>query len=381
MSQSFYQAIPSFSKFDQLTESRHFRPVPDDWFVVLTDVKGSTLAIEAGRYKEVNRVGAAAIVCAQKGMGGEDFPFVFGGDGATFLVPPDRVDSVCRELAGLKKLSETRFGLGLRVGKVSVAEVQKGGNRLEVARFELAGGRSIAIFRGGGLAAAEKKIKGDEDRYGVPAAEGWADLDELSCRWKPIPASRGRSVSLLVSARSGDQAAVYDKVLAGLQDIVRHGLDAANPIQRSSMHYRGWWDCVRDEVRHFPTVWSKPFFAKVLGITVAVFSLGWGINPRFYDPVAYAKSIPAHCDYRKFDDALRMILDCEPGQVEELRAYLERLFEKGEIFYGLHVSGESLMTCFVKSTNPGDHIHFVDGGDGGYAMAAKQLKAQIKDAA
>ncbi|HXB98558.1 MAG TPA: DUF3095 family protein, partial [bacterium] len=29
-------------------------------------------------------------------------------------------------------------------------------------------------------------------------------------------------------------------------------------------------------------------------------------------------------------------------------------------------------------TDPGQHIHFVDGGDGGYAMAAKQLKAQIK---
>lgn len=41
-------------------------------------------------------------------------------------------------------------------------------------------------------------------------------------------------------------------------------------------------------------------------------------------------------------------------------------------------SKESLVTCFVQSTDPGEHIHFVDGGDGGYAMAAKQLKTQIK---
>jgi hypothetical protein len=29
----------------------------------------------------------------------------------------------------------------------------------------------------------------------------------------------------------------------------------------------------------------------------------------------------------------------------------------------------------------GEHIHFIDGGDGGYAMAAKQMKAQSKAAA
>ncbi len=30
------------------------------------------------------------------------------------------------------------------------------------------------------------------------------------------------------------------------------------------------------------------------------------------------------------------------------------------------------MTCFVK--NQQNHIHFIDGGDGGYAMAARMLK-------
>jgi hypothetical protein len=34
------------------------------------------------------------------------------------------------------------------------------------------------------------------------------------------------------------------------------------------------------------------------------------------------------------------------------------------------------MTCYVNDLNPGNHIHFIDGGDGGYAMAAKKLKAQ-----
>ena len=36
------------------------------------------------------------------------------------------------------------------------------------------------------------------------------------------------------------------------------------------------------------------------------------------------------------------------------------------------------MTCFLQKLEDGKHIHFIDGGDGGYAIAAKQLKAQIK---
>ena len=39
----------------------------------------------------------------------------------------------------------------------------------------------------------------------------------------------------------------------------------------------------------------------------------------------------------------------------------------------------ALMTCFVRSYQ-GNHVHFVDGSNGGYALAAKQLKAQLAEA-
>jgi hypothetical protein len=34
----------------------------------------------------------------------------------------------------------------------------------------------------------------------------------------------------------------------------------------------------------------------------------------------------------------------------------------------------------VTSIEEGDHIHFIDGGDGGYALASIQLKAQLNNA-
>ena len=377
----FYASIPPFDDFNTLTEAAHYRRVPSDWWVLLTDVRGSTAAIEAGRYKDVNRVGAAAIVCAQAALGGADFPYVFGGDGATLLAPPEAKEAVAQALAVLARHAKRRFQLELRVGAVPVAEAEAQGGVIEVGRFALAGGRCTAVFRGGGLTEAERLIKGDE-RWAVKTVErGQPDLDDLSCRWNAVPALKGCAASLLVLARGEDPASVYCQMLKLINGVLDQGIAGANPIQRGAMRYRSWWECARDEVRQFPSAFSFAFLQKLAGISVGVASLAWGWKPPFYDPIAYAASIPAHSDYRKFDDTLRMVVDCEPAQVQRLRELLDAEYQRGRIFYGLHEAKDTLITCYVKGMADGQHIHFVDGGGGGYAMAAKQLKAQMKAAA
>jgi hypothetical protein len=42
----------------------------------------------------------------------------------------------------------------------------------------------------------------------------------------------------------------------------------------------------------------------------------------------------------------------------------------------MHKSREALLTCIVQSYN-GNHLHFVDGSDGGYALAARELKSRL----
>jgi len=34
------------------------------------------------------------------------------------------------------------------------------------------------------------------------------------------------------------------------------------------------------------------------------------------------------------------------------------------------------MTCFIRDFG-GEHLHFLDGSNGGYAMAARQMKQQL----
>ena len=85
----FYAALPDFADFAEFTDPAHYRPAPADWLVVVTDIEGSTRAIAEGRYKDVNMLAAAGIVAVLNVVGGTEIPFVFGGDGATLLVPPD----------------------------------------------------------------------------------------------------------------------------------------------------------------------------------------------------------------------------------------------------------------------------------------------------
>ncbi len=121
---------------------------------------------------------------------------------------------------------------------------------------------------------------------------------------------------------------------------------------------------------------TSVFFKRVFEIVLC----WWAFKLKLPAPFPandYKSQLQSHTDYRKYDDVLRLILDCSPDQILKIRTLLQSSFDKGDIFFGMHESTHALMTCLVESIQPGGHIHFVDGSDGGYAVAAKQLKQQI----
>src|SRR5687768_4436300 len=63
-SQNFYADLPAVGGFEGILNAELYRPFPDDWHVVIADVRDSTGAIGAGRYKDVNLIGASAIIAA-----------------------------------------------------------------------------------------------------------------------------------------------------------------------------------------------------------------------------------------------------------------------------------------------------------------------------
>ncbi len=375
----FYQDLPAFEGFIGIARSEHYVAAPADWQIVITDVIRSTEAIQSGRYKDVNTVGAAAIVAAHNVMGAQEFPYVFGGDGATFLLPPSVIPQLGKALAGLQTLAREQFGLGLRVGCASVADVTRTGARVEVAKMSLTGNRSVAVFRGGGLSLADRMIKADPDGCRIEGSDASeSDFNRLSCRWRPIPARRGRVLSLIVAPVQADDYAAIQAVIEVLQRIYQGRLDTANPVNLPEMSYSTVRECLRNEKRLHQRLWSRAFLARFAEILIAVWAFRLNLPPLLFDPENYTHSLAAHSDYRKYDDLLRMTIDCSPEQSRDIRDALQTLHTQGRILFGLHESTHSLMTCFVDGLGEGRHIHFIDAENGGYFLASKGFKAQLK---
>lgn len=378
-SDSFYTKLSPFRKFVDFTKDAFYAPLPEDWCIVISDIEGSTRAIEAGNYKDVNLVGAATIVAARNALSGHSIPFVFGGDGASFAFHRQHQSQIEEAMRGLQRMAAENFGLTLRIGRVEVSKLYAAGAKLEVARYELIAGRHLAVFRGGGLSLAEKWIKEPASTYLIEAkAVGTADLNGLSCRWNAIPNIRGTVASLIIQKKDDAPDSIYEAILERLSVLCGGDLEAVNPVNVPAATYQSIRECLFQENRlHLPK-WSYTHLYRILEIVVCVCIFRFRVPPLFMDPDRYTKSMRTHADYRKFDDVLRMVIDISREQLEAITQYLESLRNEGHIYYGLHRSSDSLMTCYVDDVHEGNHVHFIDGADGGYAIAAKQLKAQTQ---
>jgi hypothetical protein len=72
-----------------------------------------------------------------------------------------------------------------------------------------------------------------------------------------------------------------------------------------------------------------------------------------------------------------MTIDVDGGLLERIEARLKAAEGRGVCDYGIHRQNSALMTCMVINPMERDHVHFVDGGAGGYAMAAANLKSKV----
>jgi hypothetical protein len=107
----------------------------------------------------------------------------------------------------------------------------------------------------------------------------------------------------------------------------------------------------------------------------AYFIMRFGISVGGFVPQAYVQQVVENSDFRKYDDGLRMILDCTAELERALAQRLAEAASAGIVRYGLHRQDAAMMTCFTPSALRSDHVHFIDGARGGYASAATALKA------
>jgi hypothetical protein len=379
----FYEQIRAIDDFNDLNREDLTHSVPADWSIVITDVVNSTIAIEQGRYKDVNIAGGLAAMALSNYFQAIDHPFVFGGDGITFLIPNKHAEVARSLLADTRRKILQLFDLNLRVGIVPMTDIRSQGGEIRVGKWKVSDYYTQAIFNGNGIALAESWVKIPESRYTItddePIRES-ANFEGFTCRWKDIPSKKGETVSLIVefpSFQSND--AGVRKIFTEIQSILG-AVEDYHPLEESNMNYTSDPSILlKEAVVHANSLTGFGKYLQLLRIYIESYlvrfcwTFGVPIKAYFYILKDIKKFNKQSSDFRKFDGSLKMVVSVDTKQREKLTDYLDQREKEGKIRYGIHVSDRALLTCIMHA-NSATEVHFVDAADGGYAMAAKQLK-------
>ena len=373
---TFYGRIRVFRGFSSLMDPKLYVPLPDDWTVGVADIVDSTKAIAAQRYKAVNMAGASVIAAVTNALEGREFPFVFGGDGASFAVAPGDFAAARQALSATAAWVKEDLDLSMRVALVPVAAIRAQGLDVRVARFGPSANLSYAMFSGGGLGWADAAMKRGEFALEAAPPGTQPDLSGLSCRFEEIPASRGVILSVLVLPAKGADAGTFRKTIEDILDLVERSPEAGRPVPSGGPPLRWPPQGVEYEALAARGGSLAKRRAVVLAVTLwAYVVMRFGIKVGNFVPKNYVQQVVENSDFRKYDDGLKMILDCTEGLENELTQRLKAAASAGILRYGLHRQDAAMMTCFVPSVMRSDHVHFIDGARGGYATAATALKA------
>ncbi len=386
---NFYAALPGFQSFTGFADEANYRPLPGDWSVVIADLVDSTSAIERGMHRQVNALSTASVIAVLNVFDRAPLPFVFGGDGAGICVPGGRRDALAQALAASRKLALDAYGLHMRVGVIPASDLYTQNCPVLVAKFQPDISFQQAMFRGGGLSRAEELVKQDspDNPYIVPTdTPAQASFEGFECRWNEIPSPKEEVVTLLISCLHSAPSRVsrtYADICYQIQEIYGEDSDM-HPVRSSELKLTLSPGKLASEarIRTFPhdsgknrhsyqmRLWWLAMVGKLLmGLGIKIENTDWG---------RYKDHFVRNTDFRKFDDTLRMVISGSAEQRTLLESYLAELRQERSIAYGLHISQASIVTCMVSDYDR-NHMHFVDGAGGGYAYAARALKAQLTD--
>ena len=378
--ENFYKEIKEIDDFSEIMNDKNYYTIPKEWFVIVSDIKASTKAIENGKYKEVNFVSALTIIGILNIDRELDFPYIFGGDGASLIIPPSLVEKSKKVLLAANKKAKDIFDLDLRIGIVSVKEIIKRGSFIEITKFRYTENYTQAVVRGNGLELAEDLLKKEYETFKIvdnPNFNYLPNFEGLECRWENIKTPKEETISILVkSINKTDSNKIYQNTLNNIIKIAG-SFNERNPLTKTSQLNLSFNP---KKLNAEASVFSSNKIFKVfnilklmienfIGYILIKYSIGnWG---------NYKNRIIQTTDTEKFDDMLRMVISTNKSQTKNLEKYLEKEYQNNNLVYGIHKSDSALMTCLIFERH-GKHIHFVDSSNGGYALASKELKRRLK---
>jgi hypothetical protein len=360
----------------------NFQSPPDDWHIIIADIENSTAAVQRGAHNDVNLVAAGCLTAVLNIARSEDIevPFFFGGDGGTFIVPETMLGKALAALRRHNRNSENSFGLSLHLGAVDLAGMRQAGHYILLAKTRIGNGFSKAIVVGDGLMWAERKVKGeDHEPEAETVATPMPDMMGLECRWDRIapPKVENEIVCYLIEAcRPEQQLEVYRDVL-GRADSIFGTPELRNPLSRNRLRLLISAKKLRREMMARFGHWKWGYFiAQMLKTLTARVLMRSKRKFGSFDGGSYIEELITNADTLTIDGRINTIISATAEQRKEFLQYLDAQEAAGMLVYGHHINRESVMTCYIQSRDKA-HVHFVDGSDGGYTAASRELKAKL----
>ncbi|TGL57677.1 DUF3095 domain-containing protein [Leptospira sarikeiensis] len=387
---NFYKELPEISEFAEVTDSSHFRKVPEDWIVIVTDIVKSTEAILEGRYKDVNMAGGLTLMGITNLLKDMEFPFFFGGDGVTVLLPGSKAMEVRDILSDTRTFVREYFKLDLRIGLVPVSDIYAEGLSLTMAKLRISKHYTQAVLGGTGITFAEDKIKEKNSRYLTDESyvpELRADFSGFTCRWKDIQSPKGEMVALIVkiNSSSDSEAAETFSSLLALIDSLYGSEREYHPLREENLkiaHSSSILDREAIASSKGNKILKLFYLLKIKFETYATeLAIRWNIPLKaFHYKLNHLKNYQIiSSDFRKFDGTFKMVFATDTADRKRLESNLLDSEKAGKLQYGIHVSDRALMTCLLHAGTERE-VHFIDGAGGGYALAATELKKKLQAA-
>lgn len=337
--EDFYATLSAVPLDEGLCDIAKHEPVPDDWYIAVADIAGSTKAISEGRYKDVNIASACAITAVINAVDKTKIGYIFGGDGATFLIPPSFKLKVAAALYGTANMVRDCFDLEMRVGLVNVGTSRKAGGDIRIAKVATTDLMSQTSLSGAGVSLAEQWIKCPQNgtHYAATTHFDVASLAQyppsfegFECRWEPVKSRNGIDVSLIVTGRTGDvtrDSALFRDILNHLPTIcgAKENWKPVSTSQLTISNNNRQLDGER-KVKTYGRKDAKRFLYGFFLQAITTFgraATGLGFKMGGFDGRTYKDEVVAHSDFIKFDNALRITMDITPESKERLSAYLE----------------------------------------------------------
>jgi len=363
-----------------LRDGRLFDKVPADWHIIVADIEESTEAIAKGLHNEVNLAATGSIVSVlnqlKKYKSKIKVPYFFGGDGATFIVPPSTLQDLMNVLNKQRIHVKKNLKLDLRVGSMPVKEAYKNGHKLQIAKIRLNEYLITPVVLGTALKYAEKVIKNtyEEDPKELITRKK-LDLTGMECRWDEIepPKTEQKVVCILINCDDDKlQRKIYEEVITKL-DHIFGDLHERQPISTIKLKL----DTTINKIR-------KEMYARIGKYNVIYLLKNWLVTrfgkyyfKYFEEGKSYLFKVSQLSDTLMIDGSINTVISGDQDQIDKLIIYLDEMEANKKFNYGIHVTHASVMSCYVEDRKD-NHIHFVDGTDGGYTAAAKVFKTKME---